>query len=456
MDEDDFGKVLHERTLGRHNGPANAGRMDIYFLSSNRSTQSTHAKVHIGSYRTMWVETTSLSTFQVQSFINSLREFFYSPPPPIGTSQDISLGSGFEQYHISLTLLNADPASWIVDWDVEAVTQYMLQPFLDGLSTYQDAGEAVPVDMLVDTQIVNHGTLPDAPEYNAGLGAFTMKAETMQRLLLVNDWKLNTFVNHRQSKILNFVVLIPSKEHCPLVLLDDNGQPTSSSFAFPEWGGVSVLCPREASKTQQAQGGSIPSYFLSAGDLTEVVTAFTMQIRQLLGITWSLATPPSWHYVGVVGPVPYWEMDLWHRQLVAKMTGQAIQATVKLHQLLQQLPAMPVSDGIAYTIARGINYISKTSRSGFYSFALERAQVALKQSENAFYDESLLAQLYFPEEHKLAVYVPFFLPLSMTLVLGCIHRLKQLKKSPKEDSVEQQQGDDQPGDGDPDAQVDEQ
>ena len=88
----------------------------------------------------------------------------------------------------------------------------------------------------------------------------------------------------RQSKILNFVVLIPSKEHCPLVLLDENGQPTSSSFAFPEWGGVSVLCPREASKTQQAQGGSIPSYFLSAGDLTEVVTAFTMQIRQLLGM----------------------------------------------------------------------------------------------------------------------------------------------------------------------------
>ena len=111
------------------------------------------------------------------------------------------------------------------------------------------------------------------------------------------------------------------------------------------------------------------------------------------GITWSLATPPSWHYVGVVGPVPFWEMDLWHRQLIAKMTGQAIQATVKLHQLLQQLPAMPVSDGIGYTIARGINYISKTSRSAFYSFALERAQVALKQSENAFYDESLLAQV---------------------------------------------------------------
>ena len=33
------------------------------------------------------------------------------------------------------------------------------------------------MDMLVDTQIVNHGTLPNAPEYNAGLGAFTMKAE---------------------------------------------------------------------------------------------------------------------------------------------------------------------------------------------------------------------------------------------------------------------------------------
>ena len=44
-------------------------------------------------------------------------------------------------------------------------------------TTCADAGEAVPVDMLVDTQIVNHGTLPDAPEYNAGLGAFTMKAE---------------------------------------------------------------------------------------------------------------------------------------------------------------------------------------------------------------------------------------------------------------------------------------
>ena len=43
-----------------------AGHLRIYFLMSNRSLADTHAKVHLGRYRTMWVETNSLSAIHVR------------------------------------------------------------------------------------------------------------------------------------------------------------------------------------------------------------------------------------------------------------------------------------------------------------------------------------------------------------------------------------------------------
>jgi phosphatidylinositol glycan class S len=46
----------------------------------------------------------------------------------------------------------------------------------------------------------------------------------------------------------------------------------------------------------------------------------------------------------------------------------------------------------------------------------------------AYFDPSLLPLLYFPEEHKYAVYTPLFGPVSVPLVVGLIRELKEWKE----------------------------
>ena len=53
---------------------------------------------------------------------------------------------------------------------------------------------------------------------------------------------------------------------------------------------------------------------------------------------------------------------------------------------------------------------------------------ALVLSENAFFDKSLLELLYFPDDQKYAIYIPYFLPVGFPVILS----MKSLIKFAKE------------------------
>ena len=57
--------------------------------------------------------------------------------------------------------------------------------------------------------------------------------------------------------------------------------------------------------------------------------------------------------------------------------------------------------------------------------ASDYAKQAFESSEKAFFDASLLAQLYFPDEQKYAIYIPLFLPI-MVPVLTSFSMIKKL------------------------------
>lgn len=60
--------------------------------------------------------------------------------------------------------------------------------------------------------------------------------------------------------------------------------------------------------------------------------------------------------------------------------------------------------------------------------ASELAQKAFLASEQAFFDASLLAQLYFPDEQKYAIYIPLFLPIMVPVITSFSMMIKLLKK----------------------------
>lgn len=50
--------------------------------------------------------------------------------------------------------------------------------------------------------------------------------------------------------------------------------------------------------------------------------------------------------------------------------------------------------------------------------AVEFARKAFTASEKAFFDPSLLALLYFPDDQKYAIYIPLFLPIMIPIILS--------------------------------------
>jgi GPI-anchor transamidase subunit S len=70
--------------------------------------------------------------------------------------------------------------------------------------------------------------------------------------------------------------------------------------------------------------------------------------------------------------------------------------------------------------------------------------LALEYAEKAFFDDKMVSMLYFPDEHKYAIYTPLFGPLALPLVMALLKELQaiwrgwktgRLKRDPKENDV---------------------
>ncbi len=60
--------------------------------------------------------------------------------------------------------------------------------------------------------------------------------------------------------------------------------------------------------------------------------------------------------------------------------------------------------------------------------ALLDSQDAVAHAEEAFYEPTMVSMLYFPENHKYAMYTPLFGPLIFPLLSALVREIKAFKK----------------------------
>ena len=63
---------------------------------------------------------------------------------------------------------------------------------------------------------------------------------------------------------------------------------------------------------------------------------------------------------------------------------------------------------------------------------LAHARIAEAEAEKAFFEKSMVGQLYFPDEHKIAVYLPLLGPVGVPLVMGLLNEIKAWRRRRKE------------------------
>jgi phosphatidylinositol glycan class S len=163
---------------------------------------------------------------------------------------------------------------------------------------------------------------------------------------------------------------------------------------------------------------------------------FIGQLRELLGIHQSEGSK-CWDNVHGLS---VWEVDILTRRHLISHVKTTISTLSSLYSLVYNLTNMVVKDNIGDLCRDSIDSLHKTLSSiisdSDYDNAIKYARISLDKAEQAFFDPNMLSLLYFPEEHKYAIYALPFFPIAVQVFKAIyeeikVRRQKSLQPKPK-------------------------
>ncbi|KAF5863877.1 GPI transamidase component [Aspergillus alliaceus] len=303
-----------------------------------------------------------------------------------------------ETYHLAFSLFTpgAEPSSW----DVKAAVEEYISPLLEAFAPISN--------FTVDTQVQLYATFaPTAPlpEYDEAQAAWTLKKEDLSAFINAAEWPLSPSIGNGPT--INFILYVPAPSQSPMVVKESG----STSWIIPQWGGVFLLNP----PLSAADHPSNPPH-LSQEALRPAFLTFSHQLLILLGAP---ATPTS---------LPF-RLQTLIRIRAAALLLSASSTMGSLARLTESLPSIPIPANVATSVSTTLSHLATACehlREGRFQAALVDARVAEKEAERSFFEKSMVGQVYFPDEHKVAVYLPLLGPIGVPLLVGLLKELKRV------------------------------
>lgn len=298
-------------------------------------------------------------------------------------------------YHLTFSLFtpNASPSAWHIE---TALKQY-LSPFLETFSSISN--------FTVDTQVQLYATFSPSirqPEFDEELKAWTLRTEDLSGFVNAAEWPLSPSIG--EGPTVNFALYAPDRSQSPL-LIKPGG---ASSWLVPQWGGVAILNPTSHSNNEPW------SNVLTSEDLAPAMRIFSNQLVSLLGL------PERPHSFPL-------RLSTLKRVRTASLILSASSTLGALAQVYRKLPSIPVPDSVAKFADLALSHLHHTCNevhNGQFQNALEHARIADGAAEKAFFERSMVGQVYFPDEHKVAVYLPLLGPVAVPLVMAALKEIK--------------------------------
>uniref|UniRef100_J3L6X5 GPI transamidase component PIG-S n=1 Tax=Oryza brachyantha TaxID=4533 RepID=J3L6X5_ORYBR len=418
-----FDELLHSAL-----GGGGADGMRVYTVVFVDSDDGMGLSIVIGKHRHAWVvgkvdegEVVSIiGKVFVKYFLNGgveegeagivKREFM-----PVGSDGNIVL---------SFSLLNADPSDWVYDWEFEKIGERMLIPVIEALRPIANIN--------IESQVLYHTPKSSYSYYDDKLGGNVLSVGDIPFFVNSNEWHLDTSISATgRSKVLQFVVYIPSARECPLYLqLPDGELSKTNAFISPMWGGVIIWNPLGCSLNSKPHGALDK---MSSQELMETIEIFIGQLRQLFGLK------SSYHEQSMDGATKFitspkgfaqWELDLLYRHHACSNLLSCLTTLESLSSLVQSLPRMIVMDEIGRQVELSLeaaNLAQRNASIGISDSSAVSATRARALAEDAFFHPSVMSISYASIEHYFAIYMPFFAPVSLHVLLAVIKELKRYK-----------------------------
>uniref|UniRef100_H3CXA4 Phosphatidylinositol glycan anchor biosynthesis, class S n=1 Tax=Tetraodon nigroviridis TaxID=99883 RepID=H3CXA4_TETNG len=344
-----------------------------------------------------------LSPGNKESFADSMRAFKSSPG-----------------YEITFSLLNPDPKSHRLHWDIEDGVKTYIQPLLTKLAPL--------ANFSIDSQILYYAMLGVNPRFDSSSSGYTLNADSLAHVINPVEARLGS--NAASSNpVLNFLLYVPDAQHSPLHIHSYNKQEVpTNAFHSPRWGGIMIY------NVNDLYGAEATFPVDVHIDMAKVMGVFLAQLRLLLGVQ-SSAPPPGFMLAPCSSAgLADWELDrlMWSRSV--ENIATATTTITSLAQLLDQIGNIVINDNIAQQVSSAVTalQLAVAELEAGNLRALQYSKDAFLASERAFFDPSLLHLLYFPDDQKFAIYIPLFLPMCVPILLSLLKILSELRQRRRE------------------------
>ncbi|KAF1964692.1 GPI transamidase component PIG-S [Bimuria novae-zelandiae CBS 107.79] len=297
-------------------------------------------------------------------------------------------------YHLTFSLFT--PTSTPSAWDIEAALRQYMHPILESFASI--------TNFTIDTQVQLYASFSPSirqPEYDADAKAWTIHKEDLSGFINAAEWPLSPSIG--KGPTINFALYIPDRDQSPLFVQGSR----DNTWLVPQWGGVMILNPPP---------DQMASATLTKEALAPAMQAFSTQLNALLGLPQTPASLPL-------------RISTLTRVHTASLIFSASSTLGALAQVYQKMPSIPVPDSVAQSVNQSLTHLQQACdclRDGRFQAALENARVADGEAEKAFFERSMVGQVYFPDEHKVAVYLPLLGPVAVPLVMAALKEVKSL------------------------------
>ncbi|GAB7353619.1 hypothetical protein MBLNU459_g4034t1 [Dothideomycetes sp. NU459] len=304
-------------------------------------------------------------------------------------------------YHLTFSLFSgsATPSAW----DIKTALDEYLSPFLESFSSISA--------FTVDTQVQIYASLSPSlhgPQYDEQSKQWTLLRSDLSSFINAAEWPLSPSIG--VGPTINFVLYVPSETQSPLLIRETGG----TSWLIPQWGGVQILNPTPTFDSTQGNSSK-----LSREDLEPIMRTFTDQLDSLLGLPRS---PPS---------LPL-RLSSLTRERAASLILSASSTLGALSRLSLKLQSIAIPNNVAESVEKTIHHLEAACnglQAGKFDSALRNARIAELEAEQAFFEPSMVGQVYFPDEHKVAVYVPLLGPMAVPVLMAALKEIKKWRQS---------------------------
>lgn len=294
-------------------------------------------------------------------------------------------------YHLTFSLFT--PSAFPSAWDIEEAIEEIFAPLLSSLSPISN--------FTIDTQAQPYATFSPSvqPLYSEIESAWMLGNGDLGAFINAAEWPLSPSIG--EGPTVNFILYVASPSQTPLMIEGHD----SNSWLIPQWGGVFIL-NLGADATRHA--GTNPAV-LTASDLQAPLLTFSLQLLSLLGLpdTPTISLPLR--------------LSTLARVRAASLFLSASSTLGSLARLVSALPSISIPDSVAKSVSSTLEHLDAACgnfRSGDFESALQNARMAEQRAEKAFFERSMVGQVYFPDEHKVAVYLPLLGPMAVPLIMS--------------------------------------